>query len=133
MKDYLRRDYSTSTPIADYDLKPLPPLAETQGYQVIDGNPTAAMRLDVGRADSTHRMGIWRCTPGSFKCTEKGNELQTILDGSMSLVDDDGEIHRYGPGDSFYTTKGQKVTWQIHETVIKVFYTYDAAGTDDPV
>jgi|GEM_PF-383028 len=131
MKDYLRRDYSAKNPDRDHDLQTLPALSKTAGYRVIDGDPIAEMRLDAGNSDSAHRLGIWRCSPGSFQCTEKGNELQTILSGSMSLVDESGTSHNYGPGDSFYTIKGQQVIWKIHETVTKVFFTFDSDGVDD--
>ena len=62
------------------DLKILEPLAETAGYSINDGDPQAYMRLDRGSAGTRHRLGIWRCTSGTFTCTEKGDELQTLLE-----------------------------------------------------
>lgn len=112
------------------DLEALPDLKSSPGYEVIDGNPKTYMRMDQGNADSKHRLGIWCCTPGSFRCVEKGDELQTLLEGSLTLIYDDGSEHHFGPGDSIYTEKGERVIWKIHETVKKVFFTHDSNGTD---
>lgn len=109
----------------------LPPLSQTPGYRVIEGNPIASIRFDQGSSTSKHRLGIWICTPGSFQCTEKGNELQTILEGKLTLIDEDGLEYDFGPGDSIYTEKGETITWKISETVRKVFFTYDEDGQEN--
>ena len=111
-------------------LDDLPPLDGSPGYAVLDGDPRASIRFDMGSGDSRHRLGIWRCTPGTFSCTEKGDELQTVLEGKLTLVREDGSSEDFGPGDSIYTERGERVTWKIVETVTKVFFTHDIAGRD---
>lgn len=106
----------------------LPPLESTPGYDVLEGHPRASVRYDRGSAGSAHRLGLWRCTPGTFTCTEKGDELQTVLEGRLVLIGENGQHHELGPGDSVYTVKGQRVTWKVVETVTKVFFTHDAAA-----
>ena len=106
-------------------LQELPPLSHTPGYEVLEGNPVASIRFDRGSARSPSRLGIWHCTPGTFRCTEKGDELQTVLEGVLTLVFENGSEHHLGPGDSIYTEKGEVVTWNIRETVTKVFFTHD--------
>lgn len=113
-----------------HDLVELPPLAQTDGYEVLDGNPIASIRFDSGSVGTAHRLGVWHCTVGRFACTEKGDELQTILGGSLSLTGEDGVRLSFSSGDSFYTTKGERVVWEIHDDVTKVFFTHDADGTD---
>jgi uncharacterized cupin superfamily protein len=98
------------------------------GYNVTEGNPRASMRIDSGATNSTSRLGIWMCTPGTFSATEKGDELQTILEGRLTLISEDGSTTDFGPGDSFYTSKGERLTWKITDTVKKVFFTYDTDG-----
>ena len=110
------------------DLTLLPDLIDSPGYEVLQGNPQASIRLDKGTGNSKNRLGIWMCTPGSFKCIEKGDELQTVLEGKLILIDDAGNEQHLGPGDSVFTEKGQAVTWCIVETVKKVFFTYDSDG-----
>jgi uncharacterized cupin superfamily protein len=124
MKPYLHQS-------SQENLEMLPPLSDSAGYTVIEGNPRASMRLDSGSIQSRHRLGIWMCTPGTFSCTEKGDELQTIIEGRLSLTYADGRCHNFGPGDSIYTEKAEQVTWKIFETVKKVFFTHDQAGVEE--
>ena len=99
---------------------------EASNYRIVRGNPQASGRLDVGASDGKHRMGIWCCTEGAFSCTEVGDELQTIIRGRLILTRDDGESISCGPGDSIFTRKGERVTWDIQEDVAKVFFTYNS-------
>lgn len=115
------------------DLTELPRLQKTPGYEVLDGDPRCSIRIDQGTQHSTSRLGIWMCTPGTFRCTEKGDELQTIIEGSLTILLEDGSSFDFGPGDSFFTEKGERVTWKIKETVKKVFFTYDCAATSTGV
>jgi len=100
-------------------------------YVITRGTPVASGRLDKGNGTSKHRLGIWHCTAGAFECTERGDELQTVLSGRVCLVRKDGAANEFGPGDSFFTHKGERVTWDILEDVTKVFFTYDCDGSDD--
>ena len=92
-------------------------------YRILRGEPRASGRIDVGGNDARHRLGIWSCTEGAFECTELGDELQTIISGRLVLTRADGESIEAGPGDSIFTRKGERVTWDISETVTKVFFT----------
>ena len=73
-----------------------------------------------------HRMGIWSCTEGAFTCTEVGDELQTLISGHLTITRDDGESIECGPGDTIFTRKGERLTWDIKQTVTKVFFTYNS-------
>ncbi|MCP4327093.1 MAG: DUF861 domain-containing protein [Alphaproteobacteria bacterium] len=110
------------------DLEPWPFTAVESDYRILRGNPRASGRLDFGTAESAHRLGIWACTAGAFECTERGDELQTILTGRVRLTRPDGAADEFGPGDSFVTRKGERLQWDIREDVTKVFFTYDAYG-----
>jgi len=100
-------------------------------YVILEGTPRASGRIDRGNGTAHHRLGIWRCTPGAFECTERGDELQTIISGRLKLVRGDGSTEAFGPGDSFFTLKGERVQWHIEETVTKVFFTHDPDGDND--
>ena len=115
------------------NLTKLPRLQETPGYEVLDGDPRCSLRIDHGTPKSTSRLGIWMCTPGTFRCNEKGDELQTVIEGSLTVTLEDGSSFDFGPGDTFFTERGERVIWKINETVIKVFFTYDCAATPDSV
>ena len=112
-------------------LEPWPFDGEASDYVIVRGAPSASGRLDRGTSDSAHRLGIWRCTEGAFECTERGDELQSVLFGRVRLTRADGTMAEYGPGDSFFTQKGERVVWDILEEVTKVFFTFDRDGIDD--
>ena len=121
MKTYYARKNQTQ-------LAPLAPFTSSDGYEVLEGNPTASIRYDRGTTHTAHRLGVWRCTPGAFRCIEKGDELQVILSGRLRITLENGDSHNFGPGDSFYSEKGERVIWTIMETVEKVFFTHDKDG-----
>jgi uncharacterized cupin superfamily protein len=107
------------------DLQPWPFEGEASNYEIIRGNPQASGRLDLGTNEGQHRVGIWSCTEGAFICTEVGDELQTVISGQLTITRDDGESIECGPGDSIFTRKGERLTWDIKQTVTKVFFTYN--------
>ena len=107
------------------NLNPWPFEGEASNYEIIRGNPQASGRIDLGTNEGQHRMGIWSCTEGAFACTELGDELQTVISGQLTITRDDGETIECGPGDSIFTRKGERLTWDIKQTVTKVFFTYN--------
>ncbi|MEM7207651.1 MAG: cupin domain-containing protein [Pseudomonadota bacterium] len=110
------------------DLESWPFDNPTSQYRILRGNPQASGRIDYGASAAQHRVGIWRCTEGAFECTEMGDELQTIIQGKLTLTRSDGESIECVAGDSIFTRKGERVVWDIQETVVKVFFTYNKDG-----
>lgn len=122
MQSYRNEDVEDS-------LEEWPAMTAERGYRIVRGEPRASGRLDLGTMGSLVKLGIWECTEGAFECTEGGDELQTVLEGRLSITQlSDGTTREFGPGDSFFTRKGERVIWDIHEKVRKVFYTYDRDG-----
>jgi len=97
------------------ELEHWPFVGEASDYKSLRGNPKVSGRLDIGKADSVHRAGIWRCTEGAVECNELGDKLQTIVSGRLRFVDAEGTEHFFGPGDSFFTRKGNRVIWDVLE------------------
>jgi uncharacterized cupin superfamily protein len=94
-------------------------------YVILEGSsPLASGRIDHGGPGHTSRFGIWKCTKGVFSCTEKGDEMFTILSGKCRLIDHTrgGVSYDLGPSDSLFVLDGSRVTWDITEDVVKVFY-----------
>ena len=110
------------------ELEPWPFEGEASDYQIVTGAPRASGRLDRGGPGETRRLGIWRCTAGAFECNELGDELQTILSGRVRIIWPDGVPEEFGPGDSFFTVRGERMTWDVLEDVTKVFYSYNHDG-----
>ncbi len=116
---------------ANDGLEPWPFDNPASDYKIIRGNPRASGRLDYGGNEGRHRLGIWACTEGAFECTELGDELQTILSGRLTLTRVGGESIECGPGDSIFTRKGERVVWDVHADVTKVFFTHNRDGSPD--
>lgn len=106
-------------------LTPWPPMKELPFIKVLAGDPVHTGRFDVGNFGLRTMAGVWQCTPGKFEYTYPGDEICTLLQGKISLVDEDGATHDYGPGDTFYTRKGEVVVWTVIETVRKIFHIHD--------
>jgi len=104
-------------------LQPWPFDNPESNYKILFGAPAASGRIDTGGAGYTTRSGIWRCTAGTFECTEQGDELMTLLSGRCHLTDQStGKSHELGAGDSLLMPDGRRVTWEIIQEVTKVFF-----------
>ncbi len=112
-------------------LEPWPFDNPQSSYKILRGNPQASGRFDIGNSNRLHSMGIWRCSEGAFECTEQGDEMQTIVSGRLILTSADGDSIECGPGDSIFTRKGERVTWDILEEVTKLFFSYNSDGVAD--
>ena len=104
-------------------LQPWPFDNPESNYKILFGAPAASGRIDTGGAGYTTRSGIWRCTAGTFECTEQGDELMTLLSGRCHLTDQStGKSHELGQGDRLFMPDGRRVTWEIIQEVTKVFF-----------
>lgn len=98
-------------------------------YRILRGSPVASGRIDAGGPGHPTRFGIWACTAGAFSCVEQGDEMMTILSGRGTIIDEDtGDETPFGTGDTLYSIDGRRVTWDIAEDVVKVFFGYKSSG-----
>ena len=118
------------TPGADVGtLQPWPFDNPESNYKILAGAPAASGRIDTGGPGYTSRSGVWRCTSGTFECTEQGDELMTILSGRCRLTDQlSGESHELSPGDSLFMPDGCRVKWEVIKEVTKVFFGNKPSG-----
>lgn len=83
--------------------------APVESVHVLHGN-------DAGRS------GIWECTPGRFDSARNGDtELMHFLAGSGTITTADGTVHEIRPGVVLVAPDGWRGTWDIRETVRKVY------------
>lgn len=106
-------------------LEPWPSMEELPFVNTIEGNPVHTGRFDVGGFGMRTMIGVWECTPGKFEYTYPGDEMCTIIKGKIQLLCENGEIHNYSAGDTFYTRKNEVATWTVIETVRKIFSIHD--------
>lgn len=71
--------------------------------------------------DGDQEVGVWECTPGPSHWTLETHEFVQILSGSMTVTPDGGEPQKIGTGDVAVFPRGWSGSWQIHETIRKVY------------
>ncbi len=87
----------------------------------MSGNPTErALRAWTSPSGGV-RAGIWECSPGSFPGDHPETEWCYILSGRVTLTAEGCEPVDAGPGSMIVFPSGWQGTWQVHETVRKVF------------
>jgi|SRR5664279_1071322 len=100
---------ATSAELEDWGLLP-----EATG----DAMATAGVEL---WADGDVSAGVWECTPGPSHWTLETNEVIHVVSGRMTVTPDGGEATVIGAGDAAVFPRGWTGTWEIHETVRKVY------------
>jgi uncharacterized cupin superfamily protein len=65
--------------------------------------------------------GVWECTRGPSRWKLDTNEFVHILAGRMTVTPDGGEPVEIGAGDTAVFPKGWEGTWDIHDTVRKLY------------
>jgi uncharacterized protein len=66
-------------------------------------------------------IGVWECTAGPSYWKLEENEFVQILSGRMTVTPDGGEPLEISAGDAAFFAEGWAGTWDIHETIRKVF------------
>lgn len=73
--------------------------------------------------DDSILSGIWESAP----CREDYesypvNEMMTVISGSLTITNEDGEDEVFTAGESLFIPKGSKLTWHITETLKKYYF-----------
>ncbi|MGH9170950.1 MAG: cupin domain-containing protein [Acidimicrobiales bacterium] len=92
------------------------PLEEATGHEMA----TSGLTLWKDEA-SDDQSGIWACTPGPSYWELETNEFVHIVSGRMTVTEDGGSPVEVGPGDTVLFATGWKGSWEIHETVRKLY------------
>jgi len=71
--------------------------------------------------DGDKSAGIWQCIPGPSYWVQEENEVIYVLAGRMTVTPDGGGPTEVNAGDIAVFPVGWKGTWDIHETVRKVY------------
>lgn len=91
----------------------------------IDGTePLDAIFSSFVSAASNVDLGFWECSPGRFRTSRDGvHEVVLILEGSATLIGDDGERLEHAKGDLVLLPNGWSGVWEIHEHFKKLYLT----------
>ena len=72
-------------------------------------------------SEGEQEIGIWECTPGPSRWLLETHEFVHIVGGSMTVTVDGGEPVVLAPGDTAVFAKGWSGTWEIAETIRKLY------------
>lgn len=84
------------------------------------GAPMATHGVEVW-VDGDASAGIWQCEPGPSRWTLETNEVIYIVAGRMTVTPDGGTPSELGADDIAVFPRGWTGTWDIHETIRKVY------------
>jgi uncharacterized cupin superfamily protein len=109
--------------------------AEPEQLTLPDGRPrTPALAgapvesFHVLHRDAGGRSGIWECTPGRFESARDGDtELMHFVRGAGTITSADGTVHEIGPGVVLVAPDGWRGTWDIRETVRKIYTIWNSS------
>jgi uncharacterized protein len=97
------------------DLEDWGPLAEATGPEM------ATSGITLWEDGSGAEAGIWECTAGPSHWLLERNEFVHVLSGTMTVTPDGGEPAKVNAGDTLVFPKGWSGSWQIHETLRKLY------------
>ena len=114
-------------------IKPVKGVADIPSNELDDWGPVPQPISDVvshlrGRIINQNpdgsEAGIWECTPGTWTRLVMDAEISSFVKGHALFHRDDGDTIDIKAGDSFYFDNNSKGTWEVIETVRKVYLTY---------
>ena len=85
------------------------------------GEPMHTSGTTLWTGEGDQEAGVWECTAGPSRWTLENNEFVHVLSGRMTVTPDGGEPAEIGPGDTAVFPRGWTGTWQIHQTIRKLY------------
>jgi hypothetical protein len=76
-------------------------------------------------ADDKFSFGFWRREQQARHFERPYHEIAYIIEGELEITDDEGTVHRAGPGDVVITPKGSRGYWKNLSPVRKVWGIYE--------
>ncbi|GLV76298.1 cupin domain-containing protein [Streptomyces hygroscopicus] len=108
-----------TTPDVDSLLKPSDHVGPAH-LRTVAPAETAATHL--ASADEKFSVGTWRAEPyAEYIEAYPGDEYTRIIEGRVTLTQDDGTTWTFGPGDAFTIAAGRRGEYRVDEPLLKQF------------
>ncbi len=88
---------------------------------ILEGLPIARGAVLIQSADKKVSTGLWECTAGRFRWTFAWDEFVHILEGEVSIQQENGPALTLRPGDTAHFPVGLTTEWLVPLHVRKVF------------
>ena len=112
-------DTTVLSAAATAELEDWGPLEEATSEEV--PMQTHGLEMWTGPEGSGQSTGIWQCTAGPSYWVQEENEFIYVISGSLTVTPDGGKPATFGAGDCAMFPRGWRGTWDLHETVRKVY------------
>ena len=119
---------ATEVPFIDTTVLTAAAAAELEDWGLLEEATSEEVPMQVhgltmwtGPEGSGQETGIWQCTAGPSYWVQEENEFIYLLSGSLTVTPDGGKPATFGAGDSAMFPRGWRGTWDLHETVRKVY------------
>lgn len=89
---------------------------------VLTGAPHARAGALSSSVDGWATSVVWECTAGSFIWQFGWEETVFILEGSVRVIAETGEVRQLSAGDTAYFSQGTSAEWQIDSYVRKIAF-----------
>jgi|ERR1022692_2328963 uncharacterized cupin superfamily protein len=89
---------------------------------ILEGNPISRNRLLSTSADSTACTLFWDCTAGRFNWFYDIDETVYVLEGSVTIKFEAGNVCRLVAGDWVFFPKGSSAEWTVENYVRKIAF-----------
>lgn len=89
-----------------------------------DENEPGSEVVSFRSADGAFSFGLWRRAPETGPMEPPYHEIAVLIEGEVELVEEDGTVHRAGPGDVLITPQGSRCTWRALSPVKKFWSIY---------
>lgn len=88
---------------------------------VLEGDPKASYCV-IGRTDDGRNYsGVWECTPGKFEVRYLWDETIYVLEGRVTIEEENGTTREFKTGDIVHFPNGLNCIWIVHETIRKTY------------
>lgn len=90
--------------------------------KLVTGNPVQRSENHFTSADGKFFSGFWSSTEGSWRVDYSGEEeFCHLLEGEVTLTDEEGNSSRFVAGDRFTVAEGFKGTWETVKACRKLY------------
>lgn len=89
--------------------------------QITEGNPVARGTVSHQSADKKVSSGFWMCSEGKFDWDFTWDEFVRVIEGEVTITEEDGDSYDLGPNDTAHFSNGLKTHWHVTKAVRKFF------------
>jgi uncharacterized cupin superfamily protein len=101
--------------------EPLPSMPINADW-IKGGDPNARGTILLQSDDQLLSSGFWECSPGQFEWNFEWDEFARVIEGEVTVREENGDTYTLGPGDVVHFPLGLKTHWDVKKTMKKVFF-----------